>query len=95
MNKILPKIEPAAITATTTCCDKITIEHNRTDWTNGYGNYNVGGSREKELVLSKYTQNGREYYYHCPGDDEACSAGDVALWVDPNGYWSIGPYKSL
>ena len=55
----------------------------------------VGGSREKELVLSKYTQNGREYYYHCPGDDEARCAGHLAMWVGELGYWYIGNYDNL
>ena len=59
----------------------------------------MGQSREKELVLSKYTINGREYYYNCPGDElETCSGGDLALWVAPPpgwGLWMLGRYDAL
>ena len=57
----------------------------------------MGRSREKELVLSKYTINGREYYYNCPGDElETCSGGDLAMWVRGiQQLWCLGRYDGL
>merc|ERR1711884_167638 len=89
--------EEAKWLTTTTCCYKIVIDHNRTDYGWNNGQPRVGGSREKELVLSKYTQNGREYYYHCPGDEfDTCTGGALALWRQSGGAsWCLGSYDNL